>query len=129
MEQLSKSLEDYLEAIVVLGGTPQRSVRASDVAREMGVSKTSAGKALTALRERELLDQPYYGEATLTPEGFAYGSSVLKRHRAFAAFLEQELGIPRETAEQEACLMEHAFSEDSFDKWIAYIEKRGIAVS
>ena len=125
---LSKSLEDYLEAIVVLGGTTEQSVRASDVARKMGVSKTSAGKALTALRERGLLDQPYYGEATLTPAGFAYGEAILKRHRVFSAFLEQQIGSPSKTAEEEACLMEHAFSSDSFDKWIDYISRLGIAV-
>ena len=27
-----------------------------------------------------------------------------------------------EVAEKEACLMEHAISDDSFKKWVAYIE-------
>ena len=66
MEKISKSLEDYLKAMVLLGGTPQQSVRPSDIARKMGVSKTSAGKALSSLREDGLVIQPYYGEATLT---------------------------------------------------------------
>jgi uncharacterized protein HemX len=32
-----------------------------------------------------------------------------------------------DVAEEEACLMEHAISDDSFEKWITYIEHLGIA--
>ena len=38
-------------------------------------------------------------------------------------FLNKELGIPADVAESEACLMEHAISDDSFEKWRAYIKK------
>ena len=126
MDKLSKSLEDYLEAIVMLGGTTEQSVRPSDIARKMGVSKTSVGKALTAFREKGLVTQPYYGEATLTEEGYAYGVSMLKRHRSLTAFLEQAIGIPRDTAEEEACQIEHAISDESFEKWEAFFEQLGI---
>ena len=128
MEKISKSLEDYLKAMVLLGGTPQQSVRPSDIARKMGVSKTSAGKALSSLREDGLVTQPYYGEATLTEEGYQYGLSMIKRHRCLAAFLEQELGIEPEVAEGEAHLMEHAISDDSLQKWMQFIESRGVVV-
>ena len=126
MEKLSQSLEDYLEAIVMLGGTTEQSVRPSDIARKMGVSKTSVGKALTSLKAHGLVDQPYYGEATLTSEGYAYGASVLKRHRYLTAFLEKEIGLSREIAESEACLMEHALSDESFEKLAAYIARLGV---
>ena len=126
MEKLSKSLEDYLEAIVVLGGTTEQSIRPTDIARKMEVSKTSVGKALSTLRELGLVDQPYYGEATLTEAGYAYGASILKRHHYLRAFLVEEIGVSEEVAEQEACLMEHTMSDESFDKWTNYIERLGI---
>jgi len=126
VEKLSKSLEDYLEAIVMLGGTTEHSIRPSDIARKMGVSKTSVGKALTTLREQDLVIQPYYGEATLTEKGYAYGASILKRHRYLTVFLEKEIGLDEEQAEEEACLMEHALSNESFTKWTRYIERLGI---
>ena len=126
MEKLSKSLEDYLETIVMLGGSTTQSIRPTDIAHKMGVSKTSVGKALTTLRELGLVDQPYYGEATLTETGFAYGSSILKRHRYLRAFLVKEIGIPQDVAEEEACLMEHTMSDESFNKWTDYIEGLGI---
>ena len=41
MEKVSMSHEDYLEAIVMLGGSDTQSVRSVDVATKLGVSKAS----------------------------------------------------------------------------------------
>lgn len=123
MEQLSKSHEDYLEAIVMLGGTTKVPVRSVDVATKLGVSKASVNKAVTALKEKGYVTQPYYGDITLTQDGYDYGNSVYDRHRLLTEFLNKEIGIPRERAEEEACLMEHAISDDSFQKWQEYIKK------
>ena len=125
MEKLSKSHEDYLEAIVMLGGTPDRPIRSVDVAKKLGVSKASVNKAMTLLKERSFLDQPYYGDITLTAEGYEYAQAVYKRHRYLRGFLEKALGIDPEIAEDEACLMEHAISDDSFEKWVAFIDEHG----
>ena len=125
MEKLSKSHEDYLEAIVMLGGTPEQPVRSVDVANKLGVSKASVNKAVTLLKEKGMLDQPYYGDITLTQDGYEYAQSVYKRHRYLTGFLEKALGIDPEVAEEEACLMEHAISDDSFEKWVAFIDENG----
>ena len=122
MDKMSRSSEDYLEAIVMLGGTTKQSVRSVDVANRLGVSKASVNKAVQALKERSLLDQPYYGDITLTPEGYEYGTAVLERHQLLFSFLHKALGIPAERADAEACLMEHAISDESFEKWISYIK-------
>ena len=123
MEKMSMSHEDYLEAIVMLGGTTEASVRSVDIATKLGVSNASVNKAMTVLKEKGLAEQPYYGDVTLTEEGYEYGTSVLDRHRMLSMFLTKALGIPEERAEKEACLMEHAISDDSFEKWSSYIKK------
>lgn len=123
MEKMSKSHEDYLEAIVMLGGTPEVSVRSVDIATKLGVSKASVNKAVATLKEKELAEQPYYGDVTLTEEGYKYGTAVLDRHHMLHTFLAKAVGIPDEQAEKEACLMEHAISDDSFEKWRSYIKK------
>ena len=123
MEKMSMSHEDYLEAIVMLGGTTEASVRSVDIATKLGVSKASVNKAMTVLKEKGLAEQPYYGDVTLTEEGYEYGTSALDRHRMLSMFLTKALGIPEERAEKEACLMEHAISDDSFEKWSSYIKK------
>ena len=127
MDKVSMSHEDYLEAIIMLGGTTEASVRSVDIAKQMEVSKASVNKAVSLLKEKGLAEQPYYGDITLTEKGFEYGQAVYKRHRYLTAFLSKELGIPADIAEKEACLMEHAISDDSFEKWITYIEHLGIA--
>lgn len=123
MEKMSMSFEDYLEAIVMLGGTTETPVRSVDIANELGVSKASVSKAVSSLKARGLVDQPFYGDVTLTPEGYEYGQSVLERHRLLTFFLTQVLGIPPERAEDEACRMEHAISDESFENWKDFIKR------
>lgn len=123
VKKVSKSHEDYLEAIVELGGTTKQAVRSVDVASNLGVSKASVNKAISSLKEDGFVDQPYYGDITLTKSGYDYGSKVMRRHQLLFTFLTKELGITEEVADKEACLMEHAISDDSFEKWIDYIEQ------
>lgn len=123
MEKMSKSHEDYLEAMVELGATPNQPIRSVDVAAKMGVSKASVNKAMAVLKERGLAEQPYYGDITLTDEGYEYGCSVLERHNMLYTFLTKALGIPEERADEEACLMEHAISDESFEKWFEFVRK------
>lgn len=122
MEKVSMSHEDYLEAIVMLGGTTKVSVRPVDVATKLGVSKASVNKAITSLKEKGLVEQPHYGDITFTEEGYEYGLSVFDRHHVLFEFLTKTLGIAEDVAEREACLMEHAISDESFVKWRAYIK-------
>ena len=129
MEKVSMSHEDYLEAIVMLGGTTEQSIRSVDIAKQMDVSKASVNKAIGLLKEKGLAEQPYYGDVTLTEKGYEYGRSVFKRHLYLTAFLSKGLGIPEDVAEEEACLMEHAISNESFEKWVSYIDGLGLVPS
>ena len=89
-------------------------MRSVDIATKLGVSKASVNKAVSLLKEKGLAEQPYYGDITLTDEGYEYGVSVLDRHHMLFTFLTKALGVPDEQAEKEACLMEHAISDDSY---------------
>lgn len=125
-EKVSMSHEDYLEAIVMLGGSPSHPVRSVDVATKMNVSKASVSKAIASLKAAGLLDQPFYGDITLTEDGYTYGSAVLKRHEMLTRFLVKRIGLDPETAEEEACQMEHAISDESFKKWLEYFNDIGL---
>lgn len=125
-DKVSTSHEDYLEAIVMLGGSSTQSVRSVDIAEKMGVSKASVSKAVSSLKASGMLDQPFYGEVTLTAEGYEYGLAVQKRHQMLTRFLHETIGLTEEVAEEEACQMEHAISDESFKKWLAYFEKIGL---
>lgn len=126
MEKISMSNEDYLEAIVMLGGTVDNPVKSVDIARKLNVSRTAVNKSIAILKKNGLVSQPYYGDITLTEEGYAYGQAIYKRHRCLVAFFTKGLGIDPETAENEACLMEHAISDESFELWAEYVGGLGL---
>ena len=114
--------EDYLEAMVMLGGGTGASIRPVDVATKMGVSKPSVSKAVHVLKENGYVEQPYYGEITLTEAGMEYGSKILERHRTLTLFLTKAVGLEPDEAEKEACEMEHSINDESFEKWLAFID-------
>ena len=128
MEKLSRSAEDYLEAIVSLGGSLTQPVRNVQISEELGVTKASVSKAIHMLRDEGFIRQEPYGGVRLTPEGLARGVAVLCRHRLLYAFLTQELGIDEETADREACGIEHAISDASFERWLDYAGKLGLRI-
>lgn len=113
MRKTSESVEDYLEAILRLsdGGG---SVRQVDVAEFLGFSKASISKAVSALRKGGLLRSGKDRTLVLTPAGRSVAEAVYERHRFFAGLLV-ELGVDPEVAQQDACRMEHAVSEESFN--------------
>ncbi len=127
---LTVANEDYLECMVRIEseigeGTGVRSV---DIANQLDVSKASVNKAVAALKSQGLVDQSYYGKVMLTDEGRAIGEAVWYRHRLLRTFLMRELGVPYQRADSEACMMEHALSEDTMDRWLRYLEGEGVTV-
>lgn len=128
---LSRAGEDYLETIYRLsldGAGGDGSVRSVDVADQLKVSKASVNKALSTLKEAGMVTQSRYGRVSLTEEGKDYAALVWRAHRALRMFLESDLGVESEIADEEACLMEHVLSADTMGRLIGYLEKQGIVV-
>ena len=130
---LTMANEDYLEAIYRImtegGMGVGEGVRSVDVAEQLNVSKASVNKALATLKDAGYVEQSRYGKVRLTEEGSVYAADVWCCHVMLRAFLEQELGVDSETADDEACLMEHALSHDTMIRWIKYLEGQGIALA
>ena len=128
---LTMASEDYLESIYRIMDEQQAfetGIRSVDVAEQLDVSKASVNKAIATLKEHGMVEQTRYGRVTLTPEGREYGKDVWHRHRTLRLFLTKGLGVDDETADEEACLMEHALSEDTMCRWCEYLEQQGISV-
>lgn len=130
---LTRAGEDYLEAIYRLvleqGEVGDGTIRSVDVAEQLEVSKASVNKALSMLKDAGMVNQTRYGRVTLTDEGREYAAVVWRAHRALRTFLEVELGVDPKTADDEACLMEHALSLDTMTRWIDYLERQGVSVA
>ena len=110
---ITPSGEDYLEAVLVLQ-QKQGMVRSVDVARHMEVSKPSVCHAVATLREGGFLtmDSDYF--LHLTDVGREVAEQIYEKHRFFTDRLI-EAGVDPETAEREACRMEHVISQESFE--------------
>ena len=122
VDKLTPAHEDYLEAIYQLGGLGETSVRSVDLAARLDVSKSSVNKALINLKKAGLASQPHYGDITLTQEGLDYATGIFERHHMLYRFLVDTLGVEPKTAAEEACIMEHAISEDTLKRWAEYLD-------
>lgn len=127
---LTMANEDYLECMVRIEQEEgaESGVRSVDIANRLEVSKASVNKAVSALKAQGLVEQSHYGKVMLTPQGREVGNAVWYRHRLLRTFLIQELGVEFDRADSEACMMEHALSEDTMARWLAYLEQQGITV-
>lgn len=105
--------EDYLEAILVLQ-KKMGMVRSVDVARHLEVSKPSVSHAVTTLKEGGFLTMDDDFFLHLTDLGREIAEQTYEKHRFFTDRLI-EAGVDPETAERDACRMEHVISQESFE--------------
>ncbi len=117
----SASMEDYLEAIANLG-EGRNVVRVKQLSEMLGVKMPSVTSALKKLSEQELVEHERYGHIKLTPEGDKVARDVIYRHEALTRFFAQALGINRETAEEDACKIEHVISPLSMERLAKFVE-------
>lgn len=115
-----KSGEDYLEAILVLS-MKQDYVRSIDVASFLGYSKPSVSIAMSFLKDSNFITMDEEHFIHLTEEGKKIANKIYERHQFFTKFLMQ-IGVEEEAAEEDACKMEHAISEKSFDLMKNFLE-------
>ncbi|MFW6161376.1 MAG: metal-dependent transcriptional regulator [Planctomycetota bacterium] len=121
-QTLSASLEDYLEAIFLLV-RDQRVARVKDIAERLGVQMPSVTCALRGLCERGLVEHDPYSYATLTPRGERIARELFHRHQVLTAFLSDYLGLEPQTAERNACQLEHAIEPVVLERLVAFIER------
>ena len=121
--KIQESAENYLETILVLKkrlGT----VRSIDIAHELGYSKPSISYAMKNFRENGLITQDEHGFISLTAEGLSIAEKTYERHQVLCEFFMM-LGVDQDTAEDDACRIEHVISEATFLKLKEQLKKNG----
>ena len=108
-----ESGEMYLEAIYVLH---QKTgfVRSIDVSEYLGYSKPSVSRAMGILRTGEYIVIENDGAITLTEKGQEIAGKIYERHTLLTKLLVH-IGVSEETAAADACKLEHAISDESFE--------------
>ncbi len=121
IEELSSSLEDYLEAIyhIVL---EKKAARAKDIAIRLDVNNSSVTGALRSLAQKGFINYAPYDVITLTKEGNDIAENIVRKHEALLDFFVKVLEVEPEEAEETACKMEHSLSSTILSRLIRFME-------
>lgn len=110
--KIQESAENYLETIYVLH-KKTGAVRSIDVANYLGFSKPSVSNAMKMFRENGYITVDSGGFITLTESGHKIAEKTYRRHEVLTGTL-MALGVSKETAEEDACKIEHYLSDETF---------------
>jgi DtxR family transcriptional regulator, Mn-dependent transcriptional regulator len=119
MQRRTASMEDYLEAIMLLEKEDGATV--TSISRFLTVTKPSVTAALSKLAEAGLVDHERYGAIQLTAPGRRTARDVYHRHSTLLHFLTDVLGVDAVTAEEDACKLEHSLSSSSVSKLTDFV--------
>ncbi len=119
-QQLSASLEDYIEAIYHIIAEKQVA-RGKDIVARLGVRGASVTEALRSLSKKGLINYAPYEVITLTEEGKATAEDVVRRHNALKKFFVEVLAIDETIAEQGACKIEHTAPPEVINRMVNFI--------
>lgn len=117
---IQESGEMYLESIYVLS-QQSAQVRSVDVGEYLGYSKPSVSRAVGLLRAGGYLVMDKDGLLTLTETGLQIAKKIYERHTLISQLLER-LGVSPQVAAADACKIEHAISDESFEAIKAYVQ-------
>ena len=110
---VNESAENYLETILMLS-KKLPVVRSVDIANELDFKKSSVSVAMKNLREKNHITVTDAGFIYLTESGREIAEMIYERHRLLSDWLIR-LGVSEETANEDACRMEHVISAESFE--------------
>jgi Mn-dependent DtxR family transcriptional regulator len=122
---IQESGEMYLETIYLLSAK-SKNVRAIDVGEYMGYSKPSVSRAMGLLKDGGYVYTDSEGFLFLTDKGKALAEKTYDRHRFFSDFFVS-LGVKKDTADEDACKIEHVVSDETFkaiQKYVADCNKK-----
>lgn len=103
----------YLETIYILQNR-KGHVRSIDISEYMRYSKPSVSRAMGLLKTAGYITMDKDGSITLTESGLSIAKKIFERHTILTQLLTN-LGVDPQTASEDACKLEHAISDESFN--------------
>lgn len=110
---LTGRCEDYLEAIYNIH-TKKGYVRVKDVAAALNVKYSSVTEMLKKLKTLHMISYEKYGGVVLSEKGLEIASVIKDRHDTLVRLFAIS-GVPAETADKDACVIEHHLSPRSLE--------------
>jgi DtxR family Mn-dependent transcriptional regulator len=121
MGKLTASLENYLEAILIIG-QKKKAVRVKDIATFLHIRAASVVGALQTLEERGLVRHERYGHVELTSLGADHAREIYNKHEVLTRFFYRVLGLDEEIAAEDACKIEHHIHRETVDRLVQFME-------
>ena len=118
---ISVALKEYLDAIYNIS-KEKSSVRTTDIARRLGISKPSVNRAVTTLKAKGLVLHEPYGAVILTDKGRELSEYTGNKNKTIKRFLVTVLNLSDDEAEKEACSIGRTMSYGTVEKMISYME-------
>jgi DtxR family Mn-dependent transcriptional regulator len=118
--------EDYLEAVLNLTRSRTRPPFLHEIAVSLGRDIRQTEEDMDILRKEGDLTISGEGETELTPAGQETAERVIRKHRLLQCFLTEMLGVEPSKASDEACMLEHAVSDETIDRLGHYLDRPGI---
>lgn len=105
--------EDFLETLYIFQ-KKGRPLTRKELCEELNMSRPEYKRLFRMLQEQECL-KPGDGELLVPTEyGNVRAMEILERHRYLTDFIQMICKVEKESAEENACRMEHVISEDVF---------------
>ena len=120
-EQLTESLEDYLEAIAELIAV-EGHAHAKEIAAKLNVKMPSVTGALRQLEKMGCIHYNTHYPVQLTDKGREIAEDVIHHHGVLKKFFSEILGLPLEKASETACRLEHLIDCDTISRFILFSE-------
>src|ERR1700728_2679648 len=116
----SESVDNYLKAILLLGGPEENRVASNALARRLAVAPASVTNMLQKLAASSPPQVEYerHRGVLLSPAGRKRAVEVVRHHRLIETFLYEVLDYPIDEVHEEAERLEHFISE-RFEERIA----------
>jgi DtxR family transcriptional regulator, Mn-dependent transcriptional regulator len=139
MDNLSIAMQNYLETIFDLSrksinrdqdpqSTLGAGVRVSDIAAHLDVSKASVNNAMNVLAKLGFVSNEKYQEIYMTDLGKETAALLEGKHKIIKTLFTDIIGIPENTANDDACAIEHIISHEAVQQIHEYLIRQGINV-
>jgi DtxR family transcriptional regulator, Mn-dependent transcriptional regulator len=118
--KLTKSVEDYLEVMYNLE-KEKGAIKIKDIASKMNVKPPSVVEALKKLADHDMVSYEPYKDIKLNKKGLEIAEDVIHKHEILKNFLHI-LGVDMNTADADACSMEHVLDGSTIKKLKKFAE-------
>ena len=120
--KLHQSGEDYIKTILLLH-KQSHEVRNVDIAEAMGYAKSSVSHMIKNLKQLHYVTV-IGNNVCLTVDGLQYANKIYARYCTIRDLLIY-LGVSLQTAEKDACCIEHIISDEMFEALKNQLAKKG----